>query len=387
MMQFDFYITGTIGLDYDWWSGTRGTTASQVKRFLEENKDKELNIAVSSPGGYLDDGITIGELIAAHGKCNMVIMGMTASAATVLCMKAKSVKIAKGSMMLIHNSSYTLDVWTTANKQGIDAIIANFKKYRDDLDTFDKAIAQFYSSRNHKTMEENMAMMDKEKWMLAEEAVNFGIVDAILEEESVVTNAKAVKNAYIAKTGLADHYGLPELPEAERIEKPDRRFTDIIKGVINKLTGCVQDDTTEQETKLPTSKNNLSKMKDLILNLICGLLAVDKFVLDEKGVTTLNEEQLTKIENEMKSKADQIVALTNDKKAAEDAKKVAEDAKTAAEAAKAQAEKDLADLQKAFDDYKKQAGDTSLEHPVGENGKKEEPVTAKSLLDSIKNLI
>lgn len=386
MMKFDFYITGTIGLDYDWWSGTRGTTASQVKRFLEENKDKELNIAVSSPGGYLDDGITIGELIAAHGKCNMVIMGMTASAATVLCMKAKSVKIAKGSMMLIHNSSYTLDVWTTANKQDIDAIIANFKKYRDDLDTFDKAIAQFYSSRNHKTMEENMAMMDKEKWMLAEEAVDFGIVDAILDEESVVTNAKAVKNAYIGRSGIADHYGLPELPEAEKIEKPERRFADIIKGVINKLTGCVQD-SEEEETKLPTSKNNLSKMKNLILNLVCGLLAVDKFVLDEKGVTTLNEEQLVKIENDLKSKADRITALENDKKAAEDAKKVAEDAKTVAETAKGKAEKDLADLQKAFDDYKKQAGDTSAEHPGGESGKGEDEVTAKSLLESIKNLM
>ena len=134
-MNFDFYITGTIGVVFDWWTGQRGTTAAQVRHFLDENKDKEVTIAVSSPGGYLSEGIEICELIKAHGKCNMVVVGMTASAATILCMKAKSVKIAKGSMMLIHNSSYTLDVWTTANKKGIDQIIESFKKYRDDLDT------------------------------------------------------------------------------------------------------------------------------------------------------------------------------------------------------------------------------------------------------------
>ncbi len=375
-MKFDFYITGTIGLDYDWWSGTRGTTAAQVKSFLDSNKDKELTIAVSSPGGYLNDGITIGEYIAAHGKCNMVVMGMTASAATVLCMKAKSVKIAKGSMMLIHNSAYTLEVWTTANKQGIDDIIANFKKYRDDLDTFDKAIAEIYSSRNQKTMEENMAEMDKGKWMLAEDAVSFGLADSILEDETITTNAKAVKNAFIGKSGLAEHYGLPELPEAEKIEKPDRHFTDIIRGVINKLTGVVQDNKIEE--KSPTNKNIVT-MKELILNLICGLLAVDKFVLDEKDQTTLTKEQLEKIENEMKAKTDQIVALTNDKKKAEDEKKAAVDAKAKADA-------DLANLQKAFDDFKKGAGDDSREHPLDE-GKKNEPTTAKNLLESVKNLL
>ena len=104
-MKYDFYITGTIGEQFDWWTGQPGTTSAQVKNFLKENKDKEVTIAVSSPGGYIDEGITIAELIADHGKCNMVIIGMTASAATILCMKAKSVKIARGSLMLIHNSS------------------------------------------------------------------------------------------------------------------------------------------------------------------------------------------------------------------------------------------------------------------------------------------
>lgn len=78
-MKYDYYITGVIGEEYDWWTGERGTTADMVKDFLDSHKDKEVNILVSSPGGLLDQGMTIGELIAAHGLCNMYIVGMTAT--------------------------------------------------------------------------------------------------------------------------------------------------------------------------------------------------------------------------------------------------------------------------------------------------------------------
>lgn len=386
-MKFDFYITGTIGVAFDWWTGQRGTTAAQVKHFLNEHKDEELTIAVSSPGGYLDEGITICELIKAHGKCNMVIMGMTASAATVLCMKAKSVKIAKGSMMLIHNSAYTLDVWTTANKNGIDEIIASFKKYRDDLDTFDKAIAECYSSRNHKTLEENMAQMDKEKWMLAQEAVDFGIADGILDDEESQTNASAVKNVYLSNKGLAQHFGLPELPDAEKVDGKQRsRFAGVLKGVINSLTNIMKDEEPHveepknEEEHISISTNINNNMKKIILNLVCGLLAVADFTLNEKNETVLNEEQLNKIENELKAKDDLITALKTEKQ-------TALDEKAAAETAKATAEQNLQNLQQEFDTFKEQAGAKSPKHPQSSSSQQGNEPTAQSLLESVSTLL
>lgn len=385
-MNYDFYITGTIGVAFDWWTGQRGTTAAQVKNFLTEHKDEELTIAVSSPGGYLDEGLTICELIKAHGKCNMVVMGMTASAATVLCMKAKSVKIAKGSMMLIHNSSYTLEVWTTANKKKIDEIIASFTKAREDLDTFDKAIAECYSSRNHKTLEDNLAQMDKEKWMLAQEAVDFGIADGILDDEETQTNAKAIKNVYLSNKGLAQHFGLPELPDAESVEKPKRRFIDRVMGALNNLTTIVKnEDTDDEEVEEPEEEshhslnNNTNTMKKIVLNLVCALLAVADFTLNEKNETVLSEEQLNTIENDLKEKNETIAGLQS-------AKKKAEDELAAAITAKDKAVQNLADLQKAFDDFKKEAGDDSTVHPISDESNKG-PVTAKEMYDDVKNLL
>ena len=380
-MKYDFYITGTIGVAFDWWTGQRGTTANQVKHFLDENKDKEVNIAVSSYGGLLNEGITIGEYIAAHGQCNMVIVGMTASAATVLCMKAKSVSIAKGSLMLIHNSMKELDLFGLANKQAIDEVVKMLAKDREDLDTFDKAMASIYAGRNGKSIEENMAKMDKEEWMTAEDALAFGLVDAILDDDETKTNAKAIRNVYNSMNGIEEHFSLPKLPE---MEKADRRtLMSRLKGIMNDIgsfiAGNPNADGEEKNDVVPTI-NSSNKMKKIILNLVCALLAVQDIKLDaEKGTVNLTEDQLNAIENDLKEKADRITALQGDVKKANDEK-------DAAVTAKATAEKALADLQKEFDDFKAQAGDDSRQRPASPAAPKE-PTNSKEMYESIKHLL
>lgn len=370
-MKYDFYITGTIGLDYDWWTGQRGTTSAQLKRFLDEHKDKEVTIAVSSFGGYLDEGITMGEMIAAHGKCNMVIIGMTASAATVLCMKAKSVKIAKGSMMLIHNSSYTLDVWTTANKHGIDELLANLKKNRADLDTFDKAIAEIYSTRNGKAIEDNLAMMDKEQWMLAKDAFDFGIVDDILDDDATIAQAQSARNAYARVDGLANHFGLPDIPAHSRdVVSLWRSVRDKLSGIVGVMNAEVPAD------KFPEQNVNTNNMKKIIFNLVCGVLAVKDIAVSDKGEAVITENQLKALEDAMKAKDDLLAAAQSDKQTAN--------------AAKAEAERKLTELQKEFDDFKNEAGDDTKQKPVGSGnsaGQKAQPIKSADLYNEIKSLI
>lgn len=376
-MKYDFYITGTIGEEFDWWTGQRGTTADMVKEFLDRHKDQEVNIAVSSPGGYLNDGITIAEMIAAHGKCNMVIVGMTASSATVLCMKAKSVKIAKGSLMLIHNSSQYIYSGGLSNKQKIDAYIENLKKTRENLDTIDKAIADFYAFRNGKTIEENMQMMDKEKWMTAQEAVDFGIVDGILEDDDIQTKAKAIQNYYASFNGIEEHFFLPELP------KFDKAPAKVPKGFMAKFKEFLAGFSAEDKEDLSQSENNNSNsnkaMKKIVLNLICAILAIQDITIGEKGDAAITEDQLNSLEQALKEKDDQIAALQTEKQTAINDKQ-------AAETAKADAETKLANLQKEFDDFKAEAGDFTPHKPASDeshNG----PVSAKEMYDDIKNLL
>ena len=364
-MKYDYYITGTIGVAYDWWTGHRGTTANMVKNFLDDHKDQEVTIAVSSLGGYIDDGLTIMEYIKAHGKCNMVIIGMTASAATILCMKAKSVKIARGSMMLIHNSSATYEMWTSANKEQLDNIIKQFQHEREQLDTIDKCLADIYAQKNGKTLEENLSMMSQEKWLSAQDAKDFGLVDSVLDDDDEAIKAKTVKNAYAGIAGASEHYGLPQFAKEE---KPSRSFFKRMKEALKNVTG-IMNDADPQDNSLT---NPIVSMKKIVLNLICAILAIKDIAVSEKGEATLTEDQLNMLENELKAKDDLIASLKAEKKTAEDAK--------------ATAEQNLATLQTQFDNFKAEAGDDTGNRPAGDDGS-HAPKTAKDMYNGIKNLL
>lgn len=378
-MKYDYYITGVIGEEYDWWTGERGTTADMVKDFLDGHKDKEVNILVSSPGGLLDQGMTIGELIAAHGQCNMYIVGMTASAATLLCMKAKTVNIATGSLMLIHNSSLDIGFYGSANKQAIDKLVSKFQSKRDELDTYDKAIASLYSYRNHKSIEENMKKMDEEKWMLADEAKDFGIVDSVFDDEQSTAAAKNVRNRAAAKAGFTEHFALPNIPVSkdsnEGFWKRFRRDLGGIVGLVNNIAP-IEDNNNQTKTQ---------KMKKIVMNCMCAILGVTDLEAADDGKVTLTDTQLQKVEDGLKAKDTSIASLTKERDEAKTALTAANDAKAQAEKDKKAAEDKLAALQTEFDAYKNEQGDTSKSHAKVEEG--DTPKNAKELLDDVRDLL
>ena len=378
-MKYDFYIAGTIGEEFDWWTGQRGTTAAMLREFLDRHKDQEVNIAVSSPGGYLDEGITMAEMIAAHGKCNMVVIGMTASSATVLCMKAKTVKIARGSLMLIHNSSQYISGLGLSNKRKLDTFMENLKKTRDDLDTIDKAMADIYAFRNGKSIEDNMAMMDKEKWMTAQEAVDFGIVDGILDDEETTTQTKAIQNVYASYDGIEDHYSLPKLPHFDKpAAKLPKGIMARLKEFFNDFRGGVEE--RDETVSSHNEQNPINAMNKKFIK-VNALLKVEGLNESADGVV-LSVEQLQVIEDHLAELQGKVENLGNIESQLAQAK----NDKLTAETAKAAAEKALADLRKEFDDFKAEAGDTTLLKPA-DDGKKAEPANAKNMYNSIKNLL
>lgn len=382
-MKYDFYITGTIGEEFDWWTGQRGTTANMVKNFLEAHKDQEVNIAVSSLGGYIDDGLSICEYVKAHGKCNMIIIGMTASAATILCMKAKSVKIARGSMMLIHNSSQMLDVWTSANKEKIDELIKAFQHEREQLDTIDKCLADIYSSKNGKTIDENLELMAQEKWLTAKDALEFGLVDAILDDdEEAALKAKSVKNAYAGHKGAAEHYGLPAFASDGTIEQP-RTFFQRMREAMSKVASIINEaepDNTKHEVNIDNN-NLISNIMNKTFIKVNALLKVEGLNETTDGVV-LTVEQAQVVEDnlaELQGKVENLGNLENQLAQAKADKETAETAKNDAETR-------LANLQQEFDDFKAQAGGDTLHKPAP-SAKEEDNLSSAEMFNQVKDIL
>jgi len=139
-----------------------------------ENAVDVLEIEINSPGGSVFDGYTIYQEIQSLKDrgvvVNATITGMAASMASVICMACNKVSIVAHGRMMIHDAS-----------SGFSGNAEQMRKQADLLDGISADIANIYSSRTGKEVDEIRAMMKKETWMDAKATVENGFADEIVK--------------------------------------------------------------------------------------------------------------------------------------------------------------------------------------------------------------
>ena len=86
--------------------GYWGITAKEFANQLNGlgNEINEIKVLINSPGGSVDDGITIYSLLKAHSaQVSVEIQGMAASIASVIAMAGDSVSMNHLGLFMIHN--------------------------------------------------------------------------------------------------------------------------------------------------------------------------------------------------------------------------------------------------------------------------------------------
>lgn len=370
-MEYQFIISGEIGVAFDWWTGQRGTTANQVKNFLDAHKDEDVHIAVCSPGGYVDQGLQIYQHIKNHGKVHCHIIGMTASSATFLTMGAKEVDMVDGSLMLIHNASTRVMEWQMANKEQLDQIIAAFQKERNDLDTIDRVIASLYAKRNGKSVEDCMEKMTAAAWLSPQDALDFGLIDHIVEDEDVKKKSNRLRTTF--SNSIFKDFGLPSLPV-----DTTERLSAVVDQEGNPAEGFMQKATAELKKRFPKLfANEITNPMTKVFACLCTLLGVQNFEVTD-GKITLTEDETGKIENH-------VAQLEKDLQAAKDAKKAAEDAQAELQNKLNKALQDVTERDKQIANLKQSAGaeDEGSAGEMVDEGAGE--ITAQSMLNEIKD--
>ena len=294
IMKYQFIISGVIGQSYDWWTGQRGTMAKDVRDFLSKHEDEEVDIAVSSPGGLVDQGLDIYDAIQNHGKVNIHIIGMTASAATLLCMGAKHIDMVDGSLMLIHNASGQVIEWESANKEELDRIIEKYQKMRKDLDTVDKVIASLYSKRSGKSLDECMAKMTKAEWLSPEDALSFGLIDEIRKDDVETKNIKNCRERF--NNIYNKEYGLPSIPAATEKEGPTQ-------SLFQKTVAAVKSVFLNK----PADKEQKQMIK--IFKNVMDLLKVEGFKPNDDDSVSVTQDQMRNIDERLGEQAAKIANL------------------------------------------------------------------------------
>lgn len=348
-MKYQFVISGEIGVRYDWWTGQRGTTAKEVRDFLDKHQSEEVHIAVSSPGGYVDAGLEIYQFIKDHGNVHMHIVGMTASAATFLTMGAQSVDMVDGSLMLIHNASTAVMEWQSANKKQLDELIAKYQKEREDLNTIDKVIASLYAKRSGKSIEDCMAKMDKEAWLSPQDALDFGLIDAIREDGEASKHAKNLRRIY--SNNIFKEFGLPPFPQQQESETVADEHGNPTKSFIQKSVEAVRAFFRNEPAV------NEKPMINTFVNVMALLAITAGFKPNEDDTISLSQDQMKKVD-------DQLGTLEQQVKDANEAKDDLQKKLDAANAALKKAQDDLSAAEEKVKNLKGAPGDETSQKPA-----------------------
>ena len=160
----DFYLSGVIGDD--------GATPDDLARHLDANPG-QTTIIVNSPGGSAFDGAAMLAHLQAHGNATCRVVGIAASAASLVVMGAKRIVMHPSAHLMIHNPAA--------------AVFGPAEALRDEADILDKlagTYAQAYASATGHPVARVAAWMDAETWLTAEEALALHFCDEIEGEGS-----------------------------------------------------------------------------------------------------------------------------------------------------------------------------------------------------------
>lgn len=166
-------VKGTIVSDNDgWiydWLGIQATYPGKINKALEDAKGAAIEVEINSGGGDVFAGSEIYTALRNYkGSVNIRVVGVAASAASVIAMAGKC-EMSPTAQMMVHNVSSYAD-GDTHDMAHMAEVLANANK----------AIAAAYVGKTGMSENDALEMMDKETWLTAEQALEKGLIDKIM---------------------------------------------------------------------------------------------------------------------------------------------------------------------------------------------------------------
>lgn len=210
--------------------GIDHTSTKTVAREIEQANGGDLDVVINSGGGSVFDASEIyTELMNHQGNVEVSVVGLAASAASVIAMAGNKVKMAPTAQMMVHNAS--------AKAQGDHH---RMDKMSDILEGTNKTIAHAYRLKSGLEESELLDLMDKESWLTPDDALNKGLIDEVMFTESEKVTAS---------------YSITNMLPQEVIDG-------VRNGVLNKeSTANVNVDTTELQDTIKSLQDQINELK------------------------------------------------------------------------------------------------------------------------------
>ncbi len=144
--------------------------------FLEkESPDKDIDVYINSPGGSMSAGLAIFDVMT-HVQCDVATtcVGMAASMATTLLVAGTPGKryAMPNARIMIHQAS-----------GGYRGSMADARIYLEEMHRSFDTYLDIMSRRTGKPIEQIRQDCDRDYWMSADQAKEYGIIDSIIDRK------------------------------------------------------------------------------------------------------------------------------------------------------------------------------------------------------------
>ncbi len=171
----ELQLFGEIQSEEDWWSDDCVTYRNFINELNALGDKKSIDVVIHSIGGDVFAANAIySALVMNKATITGTIIGICASAATIVLMACDKRRITKNGILMAHNPSISL--W--GSYQADDLL-----KLAEVTNQVKKSIVTAYMERLDKTEDEITQMMDAESWYVGQEAVDAGFCDSIIEAD------------------------------------------------------------------------------------------------------------------------------------------------------------------------------------------------------------
>lgn len=190
--------------------------------------DRPLEVIINSGGGDVFTGSEIYSMLKNHkGHVTVKIVGVCASAASMVAMAGDTVEMSPTGLLMIHNAMG----WTFGNTQEHEKQIKSLEEAND-------SIAKAYQNKTGLPLSEIRDLMKEETWFSCDKAIKYGFVDKEMFVNSISQSMVA---------SVVQHL-------------PERYHYDFIENVIKKNQHLIK-----RDEKMTSKSANIQHVKQLML--------------------------------------------------------------------------------------------------------------------------
>lgn len=186
----DIYVYGDITSSP---SNDSDVSSFALSEEINNTESEEINIYINSYGGEVSEALAIYNALNRHNaKVTTYCDGFACSSASLIFMAGSERYMYEDSLLMLHNP------WITVSGNA-----SELRAEADALEKMSDVICNIYSKSNLDN-DSLHAILDKETWLNANEAMQFGLCTGILQKQEGYQNS-ARKKVYDAVTDNVDY--------------------------------------------------------------------------------------------------------------------------------------------------------------------------------------